>query len=575
MKSLVLILTFLFQVMIGFSQSIDHGVEYIDAWKTFYPSKALAQGINPSIYSYEDLAPEKISAWVSYNEETLAKISDPAASYLKDHPIDARLLRVQTETELDTWRQKKPHKHALTLYANLIEKSVDKILSSSFLNGNEKQDLLCSRLKNIKNLCTAANTSLQSLSQSEFDRGTSSLEDAIQFYEEELPQIIVKWKTPSNCSDLVDQSKTAATHIRSLLNSVSAKFSPSTGSNNENIIGQQEYSRRLKLYTDSDLTPVELSTMASEEIEKVRNLIGEVSFAYLRKTYPNKTIPESYGDIVKAAFTDMEKDVPLSAEDYQQFWEGLSEKAIAFIEEKNIASLPTIQTLRIISAPESAGPAARIGWVDSAAPFDPNPITTLYLPSIPDTLPDQEQKDFWASFNKPFNRMIVIHELFPGHYMQIKLSRETPHHVRLLFPYAPYFEGWATFTERVLLEEGWDRENPLTYLAHLRKRLENANRAYTSMQVHCNNWTQEQVMQHSIETALLAPQFAKSLWGRIMRSPMQLTSYFLGGKQFSDLYDQEKKRLGDDFNLKLFMDTIMKTGPIPIDEFLAIFKQMN
>jgi len=82
-------------------------------------------------------------------------------------------------------------------------------------------------------------------------------------------------------------------------------------------------------------------------------------------------------------------------------------------------------------------------------------------------------------------------------------------------------------------------------------------------------------MQHSTETALLAPQFAKSLWGRIMRSPMQLTSYFLGGKQFSELYDREKERLGDDFNLKLFMDTIMKAGPIPIDEFLAIFKQMN
>ena len=171
--------------------------------------------------------------------------------------------------------------------------------------------------------------------------------------------------------------------------------------------------------------------------------------------------------------------------------------------------------------------------------------------------------------------MIVIHELFPGHYMQIKTSRETPHHTRLLFPYAPYFEGWATFTEKVLLDEGWEKERSLTYLAHLRKRLENANRAFTSMQVHCNGWTQEQVMQHSIETALLAPQFAKSLWGRIMRSPMQLTSYFWGGHQFKELMVIEKERLGENFDLKFFMDTIMKTGPIPIDEFLTIFKEMN
>lgn len=169
--------------------------------------------------------------------------------------------------------------------------------------------------------------------------------------------------------------------------------------------------------------------------------------------------------------------------------------------------------------------------------------------------------------------MIVIHELFPGHYMQIKISRETPHPVRLLFPYALYFEGWATFCERVVLDAGWDAENPLTYLAHLRKRLENANRAYTSVKVHCDGWTQEEVLRFSSETSLLAPQFAKSLWGRLMRSPMQMTSYFLGGKQFTELLRTEKKRMGEQFVLQKFMDTIMRSGAIPIDEFEAVFRK--
>ena len=57
-----------------------------------------------------------------------------------------------------------------------------------------------------------------------------------------------------------------------------------------------------------------------------------------------------------------------------------------------------------------------------------------------------------------------------------------------------------------------------------------------------------------------------------MRSPMQLTSYFLGGQQFTQLVAAEKQRLGADFNLKEFMDTIMRVDPIPIDEFPRIFK---
>jgi hypothetical protein len=313
-----------------------------------------------------------------------------------------------------------------------------------------------------------------------------------------------------------------------------------------------------------------MADMALEEIRLVRALMGEVSRSYLENTYPDKALPVDLESQVRAALSDMERDAPTGAADYLAFWQELAADAVAFIQEKEIATLPEVQTLRIQTAPESAGAAARIGWVDSAPPFDPNPVTTLYLPSIPDTLPEQEQIDFWASFNKPFNRMIVIHELYPGHYMQIKVSRETAHPVRLLFPYRPYFEGWATFTERVLLDAGWEEERPLTFLAHLRKRIENANRAYTSVMVHCNGWSQEQVMEFSTGTSLLAPQFAKSLWGRIMRSPMQLTSYFWGGKQFTELLAAERARLGDDFVLRDFMDTIMRAGPIPMDEFPRI-----
>lgn len=77
-------------------------------------------------------------------------------------------------------------------------------------------------------------------------------------------------------------------------------------------------------------------------------------------------------------------------------------------------------------------------------------------------------------------------------------TRENPHPVRILFPYGLYSEGWATLCERVALEAGWDNGNKLT---------------------------------------LLAPQFAKSLWGRLMRSPMQITSYFLGYKKFDEIYE--------------------------------------
>ncbi len=548
----------------------DLGATYIEAWKKFYPSKALNQGIHTAIFDYENYSTNNIEEWLTFNQKMLAQLSANNTPYVIENRIDARLLKVQVQEEINKWGDKKIQQHSLNLYTPLIAKATDKVLAAAYLTNREKTKLICQRLDAVQNLCAAAKKSLIKDDKAAIERGIKNLAKAAIFYETELPDLTKGWQSSASCKNLDIHCQTTAAHIQDLITHLQTKILPKAKTTKATI-GKTEYARRLALYTDSNLSPDQLSSIALAEIQTVRNLIGEVSEQYLKKQYPTKALPNDYKSIVKAAFADMEKDAPTSGEDYLEFWLELRDAAIDFIEKKEIATLPDFQTLRIMPAPESAGAAARIGWVDSAPPFAPNPLTTLYLPSIPDTLPAQEQKDFWASFNKPFNRMIVIHELFPGHYMQIKISRATPHPVRLLFPYAVYFEGWATFTERVLLDAGWEQDNPLTFLAHLRKRLENANRAYTSMQVHCNDWTQAQVMEFSTETSLLAPQFAKSLWGRIMRSPMQLTSYFLGGQQFTALLAAEKKRLGKAFNLTDFMDTIMQVGAIPIDEFSGIF----
>lgn len=548
-----------------FSQNL--GDSYVSAWKSFYPSRALSRGMHASIFYYEDFSTEKINNWLALNTEMLREVSDSASEYASHNYIDARLLKVQLQSEIDKWEKEKPHQNSLSLYTSLISNPLRAVFDATFLTNPEKSSLICQRLNAVERLCNAALANLKEADANNVRRGLQALNQAKTFFKDELPNTINAENIP--CNDFNQRLDAVLSSIQDLISFVKLEIEP-TANEPSPILGRKEYARRLALYTDSELRPEALAEMALEEIELVRQLMGNVSKEYL--IAQDKTVPKLYEEIVETALADMQKDVPTSASDYLEFWQNLSNAAEMFLVDNNIATLPKNKTLRIMTAPESAGPAARIGWVASAPPFDPNPMTTLYLPSIPESLPKQEQIDFWASFNKPFNRIIVIHELFPGHYMQMKISRESPHPIRLLFPYGIYTEGWATFCERVALDEGWEKGNHMSMLAHLRKRLENANRAYTSVQVHTNGWTQDQVMKFSTETSLVAPQFAKSLWGRLMRSPMQLTSYFLGGAQFTSLLEAEKERLGDSFNLRIFMDTVMLSGPIPIDEFYGIFR---
>jgi hypothetical protein len=560
---------------IGRSEIRDLSQEYIEAWKRFYPSRAFSRGFLDSIFDFEEFSRERIADWLRLNKRIGDEISRLESGSVSEDRIDARLLDVQIKSEIEKWEVEAPHKNALSLYSGLITRAVNTVLESHLLMPGEKVRIILDRLEGIEKMCAAAIHQLEDGSQKEIERDLRSLEKSAGFYEKDLPERARTWMEKDDFDRFVGECLQTSSRIKALISHVNDNLVPKLTRPDSVILGKEEFSRKLRHYTDSELTPEELEEMALEEIQLVRELIARVCKDYVFEVYPGKPVPGDLDELVNIALRDMEKNHPSGQQEYLRLWERLAKEAEDFIRDKKIATLPENQTLDIRLAPESAGPMARIGWVSPAPPFHPNPWTTIYLPNIPDSHPEKERDDFWRSFNNHFTTFIVIHELFPGHYIQSKINRENPHPVRILFPYGLYSEGWATLCERIALDAGWDDHNKLTYLAHLRKRIENANRAYTSVQVHCNGWDRNKVLEFSVGTSLLAPQFAKSLWGRLLSSPMQITSYFLGTQQFTRLYENERKRLGERFRVLDFMDTILRAGPIPIDEFEAIFGKTN
>ncbi|UCH65807.1 MAG: DUF885 family protein [Ignavibacterium sp.] len=550
---------------------IKIGNEYIERWTQFYPSQALYEGMIQSVYNYEDFSETSIQMWLSFNKKMLDKINKYESDFTTEDRIDGRLLRTQIETEIDKWEREMPHKFSLSIYSDLISNATTEVLVSENLTIDEKYRLLLQRLGAIENLCASAIINLKDSRPKSVEKSLNSLEASILYYKEDLPIITESWVSPDNREKFITQCNETATKIKSLIKHVQSVLVPNLSLTEELILGKEEYARKLKLYTESNMTLDQLEENALQEIKIVRGLIAELSKDYLKETYRDLEIPTDFNLLVEKPMDDMRKNHPSSEREYLELLREFSEEAENFVRDNKIATVPESNTLSLELAPESMGPAARIGDMDPAPYFHPNPWTTWYLATIPDHFPENEREDFWRSFNNHFKKFIVLHELFPGHYLQLKIARENPHTIRLLFPYGPFTEGWATLCERVVIEAGWDKNNKLTLLAQLLKRLENANRAYMSVQVHCNNWTKKKMLEFSINTCLLAPQFAKSLWGRLMRSPMQMTSYFVGYHQLSEIYEEEKERLGDRFIILNFMDTILRTGAIPVDEFRDIF----
>lgn len=541
---------------------------YIAEWRQFYPSRALAAGDNQAAFQFEDLSLNRVDRWLQLNTAVLDKLKrlGPLKSLSPDDRIDARLLRRQILTEIEKWERERPHQHSPGLYGELISQAMTYILARGLPEAGQTVRAVMKRLEGIDSLCDTGIRHLKDGSPERTKRGVNGLESTAQFYEKNLPEIAKKWQEGKE-EAVERKARETAGKIRQLVTHIKEKVIPHlTG---PDALGKENYTRKLKIYTGSSLTPDRLEKIALEEIETVRQMMARAAGEFWREQNPGKEIPRELKDLMDDALEAMESHRVDNQQDFLNYFKELIDRAEDFVRQKKIASLPAKRTLFTALSPAHFAGAA-VGGVYPAGPFDPEADTLLYLPTVPDSAPAEVKEGFYRSFNNHFNTMIIPHEIIPGHYLQLKIASTHPRRVRSLFADDLYVEGWATLCEQITLAAGWDGGNTLTYLAHLRKRLENATRAYTSVQVHCNGWNREKLVRFAVEKGLLPPQFAVNLWDRVMNSPLQLTSYFLGFRAFSGLLEKEKKGRGEKFNLREFNDKILRAGAVPLEELPAL-----
>jgi hypothetical protein len=540
--------------------------EYIEQWKLFYPSKAFSFGDLKSAFEFEDFSLKKIQSWIGFNKKILETLKSLPEDLPADKKIDAGLLERQILDELEKWEKDRIFENSPLFYAGMISQALTYVLARDELSPPERWVAVDKRLAGIRDLCAEGIILLKKGSPHNTERSISVLESTAYFYEESLLSITREWPQESAPHAFQEMCLETATSIRALSDHIQHKVERSL----PDSMGRKSYANKLKIFTGMDISPEELEEISFEEIKEVRSLMKEAAADFWKERYPRKKPPQDFTGLIARTIEDMEANRESDQQGFLDIFVSLIDRAENFVREKNIATLPEKRTLFTALSPSHFAGAA-VGGVYPAGPFNPDAQTLFYLPSVPDDAEEKVKEGFYRSFNNHFNTMIITHEIYPGHYMQLKIASKNPHIIRALFADGLYAEGWATLCEVITLDEGWNGFDKLDRLAHLRKRLENATRAYTSVQAHCRGWDEDKIQDFAVKEGLLAPQFAHNLWDRITASPLQLISYFLGFKMFSELLRAEKKRLGQKFSMQRFCDTVLQSGAVPIDSLSSVF----
>ncbi len=177
----------------------------------------------------------------------------------------------------------------------------------------------------------------------------------------------------------------------------------------------------------------------------------------------------------------------------------------------------------------------------------------------------------FASETRAEAEITAVHEVWPGHHLQIALARRLQPATRFsrLISISGYQEGWARYAEG-LGEELGIYDDPATPIV---RRIWPARGMVVDPGLHAFHWTREQAVRYLVGTGRYTTKSANDLVDRIAVMPGQLTAYDSGGLKIRELRSRAESALGSRFSLKAFHRAVLEEGVVPLGELSAHVEQ--
>ena len=134
---------------------------------------------------------------------------------------------------------------------------------------------------------------------------------------------------------------------------------------------------------------------------------------------------------------------------------------------------------------------------------------------------------------------LMVHEAMPGHYLQLQHARRftgaTP--VRAALWSGSFVEGWAVYAEELMADHGYpgERDPAAVRMQQLKMQLRMVINAILDARVHAHGMTEAEAMALMMERGFQEDGEAAGKWRRAQLTSAQLSTYYVGYTEISDL----------------------------------------
>ena len=517
----------------------------------FRPSTGTAAGFHEYDAKFEDYSAEAFGKRIGSLHEFAGRLAKLRASKLSESDaIDAELIDGAIKSELldlevfETWKQNPMG------YIALPGEAIDGLMKRNFAPPKVRLRSVIARLKGVPTVLAAMRKNMANPPKEFTDIAIRLAEGSTGFFKDTIAawakdaaggdDALLKEFAAVN-SPAADAMREAAGWLKKdLLPRSAGKFA----------IGAENFSRKL-LYDDMVDLPLD-KILAIGEANLAKDYAAFVETA--KRVAPGKT-PMQAMNVLNA-------DHPSEAD--QLAFAGRSiDAARQFIIDKQIVTLPSGVRPIIQETPpfERAGSFASM---DTPGPYETKATEAFYYVTPPEKNWDAKHKEeHLRGFNKAVMDMTTVHEAYPGHFTQFVYASQFPTKTRKLIGANTNAEGWAHYTEQMMLEEGFGGGDPKIRLAQLEEALLRDCRYVAGIKMHTQGMTVEKAAELFVEKGVQQPANAYEEARRGTYNPTYLY-YTLGKLQIYKLREDYKRAKGAAFTLRGFHDEFVKAGPMPL-----------
>jgi len=234
----------------------------------------------------------------------------------------------------------------------------------------------------------------------------------------------------------------------------------------------------------------------------------------------------------------------------------------AWVNEHNLLRLDPDKPLQVRAMPsyEIGLAAASIQAPGPYRPQDPTYYNVMPL----DGLAPADAEERLREYNRWMLPIMNMHEAIPGHYTQLVYANKSPSLVTSIFGNDAMKEGWAVYSERMMLDSGYGDNAPELWLMYSKWNLRAVTDLILDYSVHVLGMTHDQAITMLTKQAFQSPTEAEQKWHEAQLTSVKLSSYFTGYSEITDLRDARKQALGARFSLKAFNEQFLSYGSAPV-----------